>query len=117
MTCALQDSIFLSVKQMAGLSIEDDSFNLEVLVHTNSVLNILWQLGVGSENFVITGESETWRDFLGETTKFEMVKTFVYLKTRLVFDPPANSVLMQALKEQAAEYEWRICNQNGGEST
>lgn len=117
MTCALQDSIFLSVKQMAGLPIEDDSFNLDVLVHTNSVLNILGQLGVGPENFVITGESETWRDFLGETMRFEMVKTFVYLKTRLVFDPPTNSVLMQALKEQAAEYEWRICNQNGGEST
>ena len=80
------------------------------LPNINSALNILNQLGVGPETpFVITGNTETWEDFLGEDlNKLELVKTYVYAKVRVAFDPPATSFGIDALNEIAKEAEWRL---------
>ena len=114
--CPLTSGIFATVKKMLGPSVDDSEFDMDIRIHINSVLGILNQLGVGPpDGFVVIDGTETWEDFLGSDKRFEMVKTFMYLKTKIVFDPPTSSILMQALEKQAAEYEWRICNQNGGE--
>lgn len=105
------ESILTSIKQLLGLGEDYTPFDNEIVMDINSVLMTLNQMGIGpAEGFVITCDEETWSDFLGEATKarFEAVKTFVHLKVKLVFDPPQNSSHLQALKEQAAEYEWRL---------
>lgn len=107
------DSIFSSVKKLLIGNSEDMEFDMDIRIHINSALGVLTQLGVGpKEGFFITGPSETWTDFAGNDKRLEMIKTFVYLKTKLIFDPPTSSILMQALEKQAAEYEWRICNRD-----
>lgn len=107
------NSIFLSIKKLLIGNPEDSEFDTDILIHVNSVLGILTQLGVGpKEGFLITGSSETWSDFAGNDKRLEMIKTFVYLKCKIVFDPPTSSILMQAFEKQIAEYEWRICNRD-----
>ena len=104
------DSILLSVKRMLGISSEDHAFDAEVTMHINSVFSILNQLGVGpTEGFMITGESETWDDFLiADKLKLQMVKSYVYQKTKIIFDPPSTGVLNEALERQIKELEWRL---------
>ena len=83
-------------------------FDTDILIHANTVFMILGQLGVGpTSGFVATKDSQ-WTDFLGDSIKLEMVKSYVYLKVKLVFDPPASSAAVDAMKAQADEYEWRI---------
>ena len=104
------DSILLSVKRMLGISSEDPAFDAEVTMPINSVFSILNQLGVGpTEGFMITGESETWDDFLiADKLKLQMVKSYVYQKTKIIFDPPSTGVLNEALERQIKELEWRL---------
>lgn len=86
-----------------------DVFNPDLLIHINTALMTLRQIGVGpKEPFYITGETETWADFLGEREDLEAVKTYVYLKVRLVFDPPQSSFVADALERAASELEWRL---------
>jgi hypothetical protein len=102
-------SILLSTKKLLGLDENYEIFDTDVVIHINSALAILNQLGVGPENgFRITGKKETWSDFLGDDeTLLNTVKDYVYLKTRLVFDPPVGSMI-DLMKSQIAELEWRI---------
>lgn len=104
------DSILLSVKKMLGIADEDHAFDAEVTMHINSVFSILNQLGVGpAEGFMITGEGETWDDFLiTDKLKLQMVKSYVYQKTKIIFDPPSTGVLNEALERQIKELEWRL---------
>lgn len=108
------DSILISVKKSIGPVEAYTPFDDEIIMHTNSVLMTLNQLGIGpKEGFVVHDNAETWSDFLGDVSeaKFEAVKTYVGLKVKLVFDPPSSSTHLQALQEQAAEYEWRLNTQ------
>jgi len=83
-------------------------FDTDILIHTNTTFGILRQLGVGPDTgFIATAES-AWTDFLGEGTKLEFVKTYVYLKVKLIFDPPASSAAVASMKEQVNELEYRI---------
>ena len=103
-----KNSILLSIKQKLGLD-EDDGFDEDIVIDINSVLSYLNQLGIGPKNcFVITGPEELWTDFLGDTTDLEMVKSLVYLKVKLMFDPPTSGVLMDSVNKQIAECEWRL---------
>ena len=80
-------------------------------MHINTVLFVLTQIGVGpSEGFVITGEEDTWNDFIPEETlvKMQSIKTYIYLKVKLIFDPPTSSTAMTALNDLIAEMEWRL---------
>jgi hypothetical protein len=109
------ESILDSVKQMVGgISFDDTTFDAELILHINSALMVLTQLGVGpSTGFRISGNEETWKDFIGDHINLEAIKTEVALRVRLVFDPPQNSFLVAAIQKQIEEYDWRIANQMG----
>ena len=101
------DSILLTIKKLLGLDSEYDVFDQDIIIHINSSFWRLRQLGCGKDNFSITGDSETWADYLGEDiNSMEVVKTFIYLNVRLLFDPPTNNAsLFNAYKEQLEKYE------------
>lgn len=117
------DSILTSVKKIIGISEEDESFDTDLIMHINSVLMILNQLGVGPENgFSITDKSAVWTDVIGDNKLIEAVKTFVGLKVRLIFDPPTSSAVLDSINKTISELEWRInvmvenkANATGGE--
>lgn len=104
------DSILTSIKKLLGISEEYTSFDQDIIMHINSVFSILTQqFGVGpSSGFSIEDDSVTWSDFIEDRTKFELIKTYIYMKVRLVFDPPTNSVVMESIKNTISELEWRI---------
>lgn len=105
----MEDSILKTTKRLLGGYVEGTAFNDEIIYSINSVLSVLTQLGVGpAEGFVITGEEETWSDFIGERTDIEMIKMYVYTKVRLLFDPPSNSFLIDSMKKICDEFEWRL---------
>lgn len=103
------ESILTSVKKMLGIAEEHTSFDMDIIMHINSVLMILTQLGVGPpEGFLIESEDERWTEFLPEGQLLESVKSYVYLKVRLIFDPPTSSAVMESMNRLISEFEWRI---------
>lgn len=105
----ITEPILLSVKKMLGLDKDYDAFDPELIIHINSVFGTLHQLGVGPEDqFRITGDSEVWSDFTTNGEQTDEVKSYVYLRVRLLFDPPSSSFVLSSLQEQAKELEWRL---------
>lgn len=103
------DSILQSIKKLIGPSIIYDNFNNELIIHINSVFTILNQLGVGpSAGFSITGEDETWNQFLPDGEQLEMVKSYMYLRVKMLFDPPMSSSTCEVYNRQITEFEWRL---------
>lgn len=103
------NSILISVKKLLGLSEEDDSFDTDVMFHINTVFSALTQMGIGPSNgFMITGAETEWNDFIQDNTKIEMLKTYVYMRVKLMFDPPTNTSVLECLKELIKELEWRL---------
>lgn len=103
------DSILLSIKKDLGLDPSMTHFDPDIIMCINSALNILTQLGVGPiEGFFIDSQDATWTQFIGDDPRLNMVKTYVYLRTKILFDPPTIGAVLEAFKEQAKEYEWRI---------
>lgn len=104
------DSILLSVKKLLGIDSEYTQFDQDIIMFINMAFSTLYQLGVGpEEGFMITGESETLQDFIGDnTTLFESVKVYLYLRTKILFDPPTSSYVLEAYKEQIRELESRL---------
>lgn len=108
-TSTVNSSILLSIKKMLGPSADYDVFDPELIIYINSVFGTLHQLGVGpEEKFVITGDSELWSDFTTEGEEIEEVKSYMYLRVRLLFDPPSSSFVLSSFKEQLKELEWRL---------
>ena len=105
----MEESILTSVKKMLGITKEYDAFDMDIIMHINSVFMILNQLGVGpSEAFGITDDSTKWIDFIPEGSKLESVKSYMYLKVKLLFDPPTNSAVAEANNRMISELEWRL---------
>ena len=105
----MEESILTSIKKMFGPSEDYDYFDPDLIIHINSVFMILTQLGVGpSEGFSIKDKTAVWSDFISDISKFEAVKTYVYLRVKLLFDPPLTSSVMEAMKTQISELEWRM---------
>lgn len=103
------ESILTSIKKQLGIEEEYTHFDSDIIMHINSVLAILSQLGVGSaDGFTISDDSSTWKDFMGEDKKFEFVKSYVHLKVKLLFDPPLSSAVMESMNRMISELEWRI---------
>lgn len=103
------DSILTSVKKLLGIAEEDTSFDTDLIIHINSVFSILTQLGVGSpEGFSIEDNTAVWTDFIKDDTNLELVKSYVYMKVRLLFDPPTSSSAIETSKSLINELEWRI---------
>lgn len=106
----MQESILYTIKKMLGLDPDYSAFDVGIIIHINSVIMILRQLGVGPQDgYSITGPDEQWSDYLGDQASLlESVKSYIYLKVRSVFDPPSNSYVQDAIQKQIAEYEWRL---------
>lgn len=103
------DSILLSVKKMLGIIPEYEHFDSDIIMHINSTFSILTQLGVGPEKgFAIKDGGNNWDEFLPESPFLEMVKSYIFLRVRLLFDPPTSSAAMEAINRQVSEFEWRI---------
>lgn len=102
------DSILNSVKSYLGISIEDTAFDADVLMAINAVMVVLNQLGIGPNGvFVVDGEQQTWSDLLGDDP-VGGVREYVNLRVKMLFDPSTNNQIMDALKEQISEFEWRL---------
>lgn len=105
----MDDSILDSVKNALGIVTEYRHFDSQILMHVNSVFTILQQLGVGpDEGFSISDETSVWSDFLEDPSSLNLVQSYMYLRVRMLFDPPTNSFLMESMKQQVQEYEWRL---------
>lgn len=105
----MSDSILNSIKKVLGMTDDYTAFDLDVVMHINSVFSTLHQLGVGPDNgFMIEDATATWDTFLGDDPLLNQVKSYMYLRVRLLFDPPATSYLIQASERQASEMEWRM---------
>ncbi len=103
------DSILVTIKKMLGIDADYDAFDTDIIVHINTAIMILRQLGVGIQaGFAITGESEEWSDLLEDSALYESVKTYIYLRVKSVFDPSTSSAASEAAKEMIKELEWRL---------
>lgn len=103
------ESILTSIKKMLGIGEEYAHFDADIIFHINSALMTLNQLGVGpADGFFVTTDEQTWEGFLGESKKLEAVKSYIYLRVKLLFDPPANGTLVESINKQIAEFEWRL---------
>lgn len=102
-------SILNDVKKVLGLDAGYTAFDVDVMMHINSVFSTLNQLGLGQdEGFMIEDATADWSEFLGADIRLNAVKTYVYLRVRLLFDPPTSSYALAAMNEQAKELEWRL---------
>jgi hypothetical protein len=106
------ESILNTIKKLLGIPEADTAFDDDIITHINSTFMVLNQLGVGPETvYSISGSSEKWVDFLTDQVMYNAVKSYIYLKVRLAFDPPGTSYLIDAIERQIAESEWRLAAQ------
>lgn len=105
----MNNSILNTIKEMMGIEIEETAFDNDIIVHINTVFFILNQLGVGpTEPFIIRDEYATWDNFISDSANLESIKTYMYLKVKLLFDPPLNSSVIESMKNTINELEWRL---------
>lgn len=103
------DSILTSIKKLLGIEESYEHFDTDIIIHINSAFSDLTQLGVGpAEGFRISDSYATWKDFTKDEIKLESVKDLVYLKVRLIFDPPSSSYVLTAFENRIKELEWRL---------
>lgn len=104
----MEDSILLSVKKLLLIADEDTGFDDQIIMYVNSVFDILTQLGVGpKEGYAISGNTEVWSDYLGDNKLLNLVKTYIPMKVKLMWDNN-NGTVNNAIAESVAEKEWRI---------
>lgn len=106
----MEESIFKSVKKVLGLADDYTAFDQDILMHINSTFAVLQQLGIGPEaGFSIEDDDPVWSDFIGvDANHYQMVKSYIPLKVRMLFDPPTTSFAITAVEKQISEYEWRM---------
>lgn len=113
----MAQSILTSTKKILNIGESDTSFDTDVLLHINSVLSVLTQVGIGpAEGYMIEDSTATWDAFIGDDPRLNLVKTYVYLRVRLLFDPPGTSFVIDSMEKQIAEFEWRLNVQREEES-
>lgn len=120
----MNESILSTIKKLLGVTDDYDYFDQDLLIHINSALMSLSQIGVRpSQDFYTLDKDTTWSEYLGydyqENIDFGSIKSYIYLKVKLLFDPPQNSFTIEAINKMITEMEWRINivseNQNGGD--
>ena len=105
----MNESILNSIKKLLGIAAEYTNFDTDIIIHINSVFMILNQLGIGpSEGFRIIDNTAVWNNYITEDDDLDAVKTYIYLKVKLLFDPPLNSAVIEANKQLINELEWRL---------
>lgn len=117
----LEEKILSSIKKLLGLNDGVTVFDTDIVIHINTVFANLTQMGVGPQDdegknigFRISTGNEVWGDFTDNDILIDNVKTYVYIKVKMVFDPPTSSALIDAYNAQAKELEWRLYTQEGG---
>lgn len=101
-------SILQDTKKMLGIPAEHTQFDSDLVMHINGVFNILNQLGVGpKEGFFILDEAAEWEDFT-TNVNLNLVKSYMYVKVRMIFDPPTSGIVMGSLEKIISEFEWRL---------
>jgi hypothetical protein len=104
-----EESILDSIKKLIGIQEDDISFDRDIIWAINSVLSVLTQLGVGpKDGFQISGSSEIWSDFMDEDPKMNSVKSYVYMRVKMLFDPPLSASVSSAMLDAINEFEWRL---------
>ena len=103
------DSILTSIKKLLGIAEDYEEFDTDIIIHINTALSKLNQLGVGpEEGFSIKDKTSVWTEFLADAKNLESVKTYVYLIVRLVFDPPQSSAVITSMENTINQLEWRL---------
>ena len=103
------DNILSSTKKLLGIPTEETAFDSDIIMHINSVFMILNQLGIGPTNgFTISDDYALWSDFIPDGQNLELVKSYMYMKVRLMFDPPSSSAVLSAMEKSISEFEWRL---------
>lgn len=103
------ESILISIKKLLGITAEYTQFDADIIMHINSVFMVLNQLGVGPEDcFRIEDDLPVWNDFIPNNLELDATKSYMHLKVKLLFDPPASSTVVEAIKQQITELEWRL---------
>jgi len=111
-TIELEDSILNTTKSLLGIQKEYTHFDQEIILSINSALMVLSQLGLGPEGgYRIKDKDNKWIEFIDERIDLESVKTSVFLRVKLMFDPPATSYLQTLIHKQMEELEWRLMTQ------
>lgn len=112
----MEQSILKSTKKILGLAPEYTAFDLDIITHINGVFSTLAQLGVGPSGFMIEDDVAVWEDFISDDEEqLNRVKTYVFLKVRMIFDPPVTSFAIAAFEQQIEQMEWRISVHREGE--
>jgi hypothetical protein len=102
-------SILTDIKKSLGIEADYTHFDPDIIMHSNTVLLTLNQIGIGpTDGFIITGDTEVWTDLLGDRKDLEAVKTLIYMKVKLIFDPPTSSFVIEAMNKTIQELEWRL---------
>jgi hypothetical protein len=104
----MNESILTSIKKLLGIPEEYEAFDQDIIIHINTFLTRLYQVGVGVKGFSIYDKSATWDQFLVDESKYQQAKTYVYLRVRLIFDPPTTGAASEAFKESLRELEWLL---------
>lgn len=106
------ESILTSIKLLLGITEDYKAFDQQILAHINSVFMILTQLGVGPpEGFMIDSKVDTWNEFISDEKKIQLVKSYMYLKVKMLFDPPSSSAVIDSTNRMINEFEWRLNSQ------
>ena len=107
------ESILTSIKKLLGIMSDYTNFDDDIIIHINTAFAMLNQLGVGPEGgFMIVDANSRWEDYTTEKN-LNMVKTYIYLKVRLLFDPPTSTALIESINRTLSEIEWRIFLEGG----
>jgi hypothetical protein len=105
----MNESILTSIKAQLGIQEEYMAFDQQIIMHINSVLMVLNQLGVGpAAGFTISDKTATWNDFLTSDKNLEATKSYVGMRVRMLFDPPTTSIVAESMNRMINEFEWRL---------
>lgn len=106
----MDNSILTEIKKLLGLDESYKAFDTDIIIHINTALMILTDIGIGPEDgYYIVDGTETWKDYLGDDmSKYQSVKSYIYIKTKMLFDPPSNATTIQSLEQISKELEWRL---------
>lgn len=105
----MEESILTSIKKILGIGEDDEDFDTDIIMHINTVLFVLTQLGVGPvSGFYINDDSAKWSDFLPNNMSLESVKSYIGMKVKILFDPPLASAVIDSMNRVISEFEWRL---------
>lgn len=113
-----EESILVYVKRLLGIQSDYNHFDPDIIYGVNAAFAVLTQLGVGpAEGFMISDDTSKWSDFVTDKSRLSLIKEYVCLRTRLLFDPPSSSALIDAMNKTVAEYEWRLYVASDGDDS